>query len=57
MCEQNFVRFVDVNNGNFWEILHRPIAVGFFLVSIGTILFSVYNQRKINLREQQQNEQ
>ena len=51
MCEQNFVRFVDVNNGNFWEILHRPIAVGFFLVSVGTILFSIYNQQKINKRE------
>ena len=51
MCEQNFVRFVDVNNGNFWEILHRPIAVGFFVVSVGTILFSLYNQRKINARE------
>ncbi len=51
MCEQNFVRFVDVNNGNFWEILHRPIAVGFFLISVGTILFSIHNQRKINARE------
>ena len=51
MCEQNFVRFVDLNNGNFWEILHRPIAVGFFLVSVGTILFSIHNQRKINARE------
>ena len=51
MCEQNFVRFVDVNNGNFWEILHRPIAMGFFVVSIATILFSIYNQQKINKRE------
>ena len=51
MCEQNFVRFVDVNNGNFWEILHRPIAMGFFIVSVITILFSIYNQRKINMRE------
>ena len=51
MCEQNFVRFVDVNNGNFWEILNRPIAVGFFAVSVFTILFSIYNQRKINKRE------
>ena len=51
MCEQNFVRFVDVNNGNFWEILHRPIAMGFFIVSVGTILFSIYNQKKINRRE------
>ena len=51
MCEQNFVRFVDVNNGNFWEILNRPIAVGFFLVSVATILYSIYNQNKINKRE------
>ena len=47
MCEQNFVRFVDVNNGNFWEILHRPIAVGFFLISVLTILYCLYNQRKV----------
>ena len=52
MCEQNFVRFVEVNNGNFWEILHRPIAIGFFVVSIGTILFSIYNQNKLNKRQQ-----
>ena len=47
MCEQNFVRFVDLNNGNFWEILHRPIAVGFFLISVLTILYGLYNQRKV----------
>ena len=52
MCEQNFVRFVDVNNGNFWEILHRPIAVGFFAVSVLTILYGIYNQRKIAAREE-----
>ena len=51
MCEQNFVRFVDVNNGNFWEILHRPIAVGFFLISVLTILYGLYNQRKVAARE------
>ena len=51
MCEQNFVRFVDVNGGNFLEILHRPIAIGFFLVGIATILYSLYNQKKINARE------
>ena len=48
MCEQNLVRFIEVNNGNFWEILHRPIAIGFFVVSVGTILFSIYNQNKLN---------
>ncbi|MBR2528700.1 MAG: tripartite tricarboxylate transporter permease [Blautia sp.] len=51
MCEQNLVRFVDVNNGNFLEILHRPIAMGFFIVSVATIIFSIYNQNKINKRE------
>ena len=53
MCEQNFVRFVDLNSGNFWEILHHPIAIGFFVVSVGTIIFSVFNQQKINRLEAQ----
>ena len=34
MCEQNFVRFVDLNQGNFWAILQHPIAIGFFAVSV-----------------------
>lgn len=53
MCEQNFVRFVDLNSGNFWAILSHPIAVGFFLVSVATIIFSIFNQRKINRIEAQ----
>ena len=53
MCEQNFVRFVDLNQGNFWEILHHPIAIAFFVVSVGTIIFSIFNQRKINKLESQ----
>ncbi|MBE5807016.1 MAG: C4-dicarboxylate ABC transporter permease [Clostridiales bacterium] len=53
MCEQNFVRFVDLNQGNFWEILHHPIAIGFFVVSVATIVFSIFNQRKINRLESQ----
>ena len=53
MCEQNFVRFVELNNGNFWAITSHPIAIGFFLVSVGTIIFSLYNQQKINKREAQ----
>lgn len=57
MCEQNFVRFVDLNQGNFWEILHHPIAVGFFVVSVATIIFSIFNQRKINRLESQGMEQ
>jgi putative tricarboxylic transport membrane protein len=51
MCEQNFVRFVDLNSGNFWEILHHPIAIGFFAVAVGVVIYSLLNQRKINKRE------
>ena len=51
MCEQNFVRFMDLNQGNFAEIIHYPIAVGFFVVAVGVIIFSLFNQRKINKRE------
>ena len=51
MCEQNFVRFMDLNHGNFGEIVHYPIAVGFFLVAVGVIIFSLLNQKKINRRE------
>ena len=51
MCEQNFVRFMDLNGGNFWAITGRPIAVGFFVVAVAVVLFSIYNQQKINKRE------
>ena len=51
MCEQNFVRFMDLNQGNFGEIIHYPIAVGFFVVAVGVVIFSIFNQRKINKRE------
>ena len=51
MCEQNFVRFMDLNNGNFGAILGRPIAIGFFVVAVAVVLFSIWNQQKINKRE------
>ena len=51
MCEQNFVRFMDLNNGNFMAITGHPIAIGFLVVAVGTVLFSIYNQQKINKRE------
>lgn len=51
MCESNFVRFMELNNGNFGAILNYPIAIGFFLVAVGVIIFSLINQRKINKRE------
>ena len=51
MCEQNFVRFMDLNQGNFGAILNYPIAVGFFVVAVGVVIFSIFNQRKIDRRE------
>ena len=53
MCEQNFVRFMDLNEGNFGAIIHYPIAIGFFVVAVGVIIFSLINQRKINKREKE----
>ncbi|MGN0991155.1 MAG: hypothetical protein ACI4O4_06820, partial [Candidatus Ventricola sp.] len=51
MCEQNFVRFMDLNGGNFGAIIGRPIAIGFFVVAVVVVLFSIWNQQKINKRE------
>lgn len=51
MCEQNFVRFMDLNNGNFGAIVHYPIAIGFFVVAVAVVIISLLNQRKINKTE------
>lgn len=51
MCEKNFVRFMNIHRGNFFEITQSPIAMVFAFVAVGVILFSVYNQSKINKRE------
>ena len=51
MCEQNFVRFMDLNNGNFGAILHYPIAIGFFVVAVTVVIVSLLNQQKINKTE------
>ena len=42
---------MDLNGGNFMAITGRPIAIGFFVVAVATVLFSIYNQQKINKRE------
>ena len=51
MCEQNFVRFMDLNHGDFGQIIHYPIAIGFFAVAVGVVIYSLINQQKINKRE------
>ena len=42
---------MDLNEGNFGAIIHYPIAIGFFVVAVGVVIFSLFNQRKINKRE------
>ena len=51
MCEENFVRFMDLNNGNFGAILHYPIAISFFVIAAAVVIYSLINQQKINKRE------
>ena len=51
MCEKNFVRYMNIQRGNFFAIFTSPIAMVFMVVAVGTILFSIYNQSKINKRE------
>lgn len=50
MCEKNFVRFMNIQRGNFAAIFKSPIAVVFMTVAVAVILFSIYNQSKINKR-------
>ena len=51
MCEKNFVCFMDIQKGNFWAITSSPIAMAFQIVAVAVILFSIYNQNKINKRK------
>lgn len=51
MCEKNFVRYMNIQKGNLFAITTSPIAMVFLVVAIGTIIFSIYNQNKINKRE------
>lgn len=48
MCEKNFVRYMNIQRGNFFAITTSPIAMVFAAVAIMVIVFSMYNQSKIN---------
>ena len=50
MCEKNFVRYMNIQRGNFFAITTSPIAMVFASVAILVIIYSVYNQSKINKR-------
>ena len=51
MCEKNFVRFMNIQKGNVFAIFKSPIAMVFLTVAVAVVLFSIYNQNKINKRE------
>ena len=53
MCEKNFVRYMNIQRGNFFAITTSPIAMVFATVAILVIVYSVYNQSKINKRAAQ----
>ena len=50
LCEKNFVRFMNIHQGKFFEIFQSPIAVGFIAVSALVFVYSIFNQQKINKR-------
>ena len=45
MCEKNFVRYMNIQRGNFFAITTSPIAMVFATVAILVIVYSVYNQQ------------
>ena len=51
MCEQNYVRFMNIHHGKFYEITQSPISMVFATVALVVIIYSVINQHKINKRE------
>lgn len=48
MSESNFRRFMQIKDGNFFSIFSHPICVVFMVLSVASLVFSVFNQRKIN---------
>lgn len=50
LSESNFRRFMQIENGNFMSIFSHPICVVFIVLSLGSLVFSVLNQFKINRR-------
>ena len=51
MCEKNFVRFMTIAKGNFFAITKSPISMVFLIIAVGTVVFSIWNQHKINKKE------
>ncbi|MDO4548478.1 MAG: tripartite tricarboxylate transporter permease [Clostridia bacterium] len=52
LSEQNFCRFMLIENGNFMNIFSRPICDVLFVLAIGSLIFSLINQRRINKKQE-----
>jgi len=50
MSESNLRRYMQIVDGQFWQIFTRPICVVFLVLAVGSLISSVINQRKINRR-------
>ncbi len=50
LSESNFRRFMQIENGQFYRIFSHPICVVFIVLSLGSLVYSVINQRRINKR-------
>jgi len=50
MSETNLRRFMQIHDGQFWLIFTRPICVILIVLAVGTLVSSVFNQRRINKR-------
>ena len=42
---------MNLNHGDFTQIFHSPIAMAFLSLAVLSILYSVWNQNKINKAE------
>ncbi|MDR2798646.1 MAG: tripartite tricarboxylate transporter permease [Treponema sp.] len=52
MSESNLRRFMQIDDGQFWKILTKPICLVFLLLALLSMITAVINQRKINQRTQ-----
>jgi len=56
MSESNLRRFMQIADGQFWQIFTKPICVGFVVLAAASMVSSVLNQRKINKRLEEANQ-
>lgn len=57
LSEQNFVRYMNIVDGNIGMIFTRPISVAFMVAAGAFLVYSVISQRKVNKKTQIKDEQ